>query len=99
MDLGGPQTVKVLSPEISYLLESAQVLCFTEGNTLRCDTRRVAWGHPGSKAGSRLTRCCDGNQGDPTCSSMRSMPTRAEEASQADGALEVGSLRSTCEAW
>ena len=55
MDLGGPQTVKVLSPEILYLLECAQVLCFTEGNTLRCDTRRVAWGHPGSKAGSRLT--------------------------------------------
>ncbi len=99
MDLGGPQTVKVSSPEMLLLMERAQVFCFTEGNTLRCATRRVVWGHPGSKAGSRLTRCCDGNQGDPTCSSLRSMPTRAEEASQADGALEVGSLRSTCEAW
>ena len=97
--MGGPQSVKVSSPEILSLLECAQVLFITEGHTLHCDTRRVVWGHPGSKAGSRLTRCCDGNQGDPTCSPARSMPTRAEEASQADGALEVGSLRSTCEAW
>jgi hypothetical protein len=99
MDLGGPQTVKVLSPEILSLLERAQVLFITEGHTLHCDTRRVVRGHPGSEAGSRLTRCCDGNQGDPAHSSTRSMPTRAEEVSQADGALEVGSPNSTDEAW
>ncbi len=99
MELGGPQPVKVLSPEILLLLERAQVLFITEGHTLHCDTRRVVPGHPGSKAGSRLTRCCDGNQGDPMHSSTRSMPKRAEEASLADGALEVGPPNSTDEAW
>ena len=99
MDLGGPQTVKVLSPEISLLMESAQVFFITEGNTLHGANWRVVWGHPGSKAGSRLTRCCDGNQGDPTCSPTRSMRTRAEEVSHANGALEVGSPHSTYEAW
>ena len=99
MELGGPQTVKVLSPEILLLLERAQVLCITEGNTLHRDIWRVVRGHPGSEASSRLTRCCDGNQGDPAHSSTRSMPKRAEEASSADGALEVGSPNSTDETW
>lgn len=99
MDLGGPQTVKVLSPEILLLMESAQVICNTEGHALHRAIWRVVWGPPGSEAGSRLTRCCDGNQGDPTCPPTRSMRTRAEEVSQANGALEVGSLHSTYEAW
>jgi hypothetical protein len=34
MDLGGPQAVKVLSPEILFLRDSAEVLFITEGNTL-----------------------------------------------------------------
>ena len=35
MDLGGPQAVKVSSPEILFLLERAEVICMAEGNTLR----------------------------------------------------------------
>ena len=34
MDLGGPQAVKVLSPEILFLRDCAEVLFITEGNTL-----------------------------------------------------------------
>jgi hypothetical protein len=36
MDLGGPQAVKVLSPEILYLRDCAEVFFITEGNTLHC---------------------------------------------------------------
>jgi hypothetical protein len=35
MDLGGPQAVKVSSPEILSLRDCADVLFITEGNTLR----------------------------------------------------------------
>ena len=35
MDLGGPQAVKVSSPEILFLRDCAEVLCITEGNTLQ----------------------------------------------------------------
>jgi hypothetical protein len=35
MELGGPQPVKVLSPEILYLTEVAQAVCNAEGNILR----------------------------------------------------------------
>ena len=37
MDLGDPQAVKVLSPEILFLMERAEVInmCMTEGNILR----------------------------------------------------------------
>ena len=35
MDLGDPQAVKVLSPEILFLMERAEVMCMTEGNILR----------------------------------------------------------------
>jgi len=34
MDLGGPQAVKVSSPEILFLRDCAEVLFITEGNTL-----------------------------------------------------------------
>jgi hypothetical protein len=71
MDLGGPQAVKVLSPEILFLRECAEVLFITEGNTLRRWSWRVVQGHPGSEAGSRSTICHDGNQGDPRFSSAR----------------------------
>ena len=36
MELGGPQPVKVLSPEIMFLTERAEVIFITAGNTLRC---------------------------------------------------------------
>ena len=71
MDLGGPQAVKVSSPEILFLRESAEVLFITEGNTLHRRSWRVVQGHPGSEAGSRLTICHDGNQGDPRFSPAR----------------------------
>ena len=67
---GGPQPVKVLSPEILFLPERAEVIFNTVGNILR----RVAAsgvGALGSKAASSLTRCHDGNQGDPERSSAR----------------------------
>ena len=35
MGLGDPQPVKVLSPEILYLMERAEVLFITAGNILR----------------------------------------------------------------
>ena len=35
MDLGGPQAVKVLSPEILFLMERAEVIFNTAGNILR----------------------------------------------------------------
>ena len=35
MTLGGPQLVKVLSPEILFLTERAEVFCITVGNILR----------------------------------------------------------------
>jgi len=35
MVLGGPQPVKVLSPEILFLMERAEVLFNTAGNILR----------------------------------------------------------------
>ena len=35
MELGGPQPVKVLSPEILYLTERAEVFFITVGNILR----------------------------------------------------------------
>jgi hypothetical protein len=35
MDLGGPQAVKVLSPEILFLTERAEVIFNTVGNILR----------------------------------------------------------------
>lgn len=35
MVLGGPQSVKVLSPEILFLMERAEVIFSTVGNTLR----------------------------------------------------------------
>jgi len=35
MDLGDPQAVKVLSPEILYLMERAEMMCIIEGHTLR----------------------------------------------------------------
>jgi hypothetical protein len=35
MELGGPQPVKVLSPEILKLTEVAEVIFNTEGNILR----------------------------------------------------------------
>ena len=35
MDLGGPQAVKVLSPEILLLMERAEVIFNTVGNILR----------------------------------------------------------------
>lgn len=46
MDLGGPQAVKVLSPEILFLMDCAEVLFNTEGNTLRRDKASGA-GAPG----------------------------------------------------
>ncbi len=46
MELGGPQSVKVLSPEILFLMERAEVIFNTAGNILRrVDARRV--GGPG----------------------------------------------------
>jgi hypothetical protein len=36
MDLGGPQAVKVLGPEILFLMERAEVIFNTAGNILRC---------------------------------------------------------------
>ncbi len=36
MVLGGPQPVKVLSPEILYLTERAEVIFIIVGNILRC---------------------------------------------------------------
>ena len=36
MDLGGPQSVKVLSPEILFLAERAEVIFNTVGHILRC---------------------------------------------------------------
>jgi hypothetical protein len=71
MDLGGPQAVKVSSPEILFLADCAEVLFITEGNTLRRRSWRAEWGHPGSEAASRSTICHDGNQGDPRSSSAR----------------------------
>jgi hypothetical protein len=35
MELGGPQPVKVLSPEILFLMERAEVICNTVGYILR----------------------------------------------------------------
>ena len=35
MELGGPQSVKVLSPEMLSLMEGAEVICNTTGHTLR----------------------------------------------------------------
>jgi hypothetical protein len=35
MELGGPQSVKVLSPEILFLMERAEVIFNTVGNILR----------------------------------------------------------------
>ena len=35
MELGGPQSVKVLSPEILFLLERAEVIFNTAGHILR----------------------------------------------------------------
>ena len=35
MELGGPQPVKVLSPEILFLTERAEVFFITVGNILR----------------------------------------------------------------
>lgn len=35
MDLGGPQAVKVLSPEILFLMERAEVIFNTAGYILR----------------------------------------------------------------
>jgi len=35
MDLGGPQAVKVSSPEILFLMERAEVIFNTVGNILR----------------------------------------------------------------
>ena len=46
MDLGGTQTVKVLIPEMLLLLDCAQVLCITEGNTPRREKASGA-GAPG----------------------------------------------------
>jgi hypothetical protein len=49
MDLGGPQAVKVSSPEILYLRECAEVLFITEGNTLRLANGERRWGTRGRR--------------------------------------------------
>ena len=88
MDLGGPQAVKVSSPEILFLRDCAEVLFITEGNTLRCRSWRVVQGHPGSEAGSRSTICHDGNQGDPGRSSAweyAGTSRRSEEGKRRSG--------------
>jgi len=46
MELGGPQPVKVLSPEILFLRERAEVIFNTVGNILRRVSARGA-GAPG----------------------------------------------------
>jgi hypothetical protein len=46
MDLGGPQAVKVSSPEILFLKDCAEMMCNIEGHTLRREEASGA-GAPG----------------------------------------------------
>jgi hypothetical protein len=99
MDLGGPQAVKVSSPEILYLTERAEVLFMTEGNTTH--RRNGEWcGGTRGRRPVRARRSVMTVTGEIHGSLPRgSMPVRAEEARKADGAVEVGSPNSTDEAW
>jgi nucleoid-associated protein YgaU len=99
MDLADRQAVKVLSPEILYLMERAEVMCNTEGNTLRRvsgEWRRGTRGRRPVRASQRVVAVTREIQG---VLPRGSRPVRAEEARKADGALEVGSPHSTDEAW
>ena len=49
MELGGPQSVKVLSPEILSLLDRAQALCIAEGNTPRRENGECRGGARGRR--------------------------------------------------
>lgn len=98
MDLGGPQAVKVSSPEILLLRDRAEVLFITEGNTLHrakgewCGDTRGRRPVRARRYVMTVTREIRG------LLPRGSMPVRAEEARKADGAAEVGSLHSTDEA-
>jgi hypothetical protein len=99
MALAGGQAVKVLSPEMLSLWERAEAVCIAEGHT----PRRARGECRGGTRGRRpvrafhhvvaVTREIHGSLPEG------SMPVRAEEARKADGAVEVGSPRSTDEAW
>ena len=54
MELGGPQPVKVLSPEILFLMERAEVIFNTVGNILR-RAAASGVGAPGVEGRSSLT--------------------------------------------
>ena len=62
--------MKVLSPEILLLMEGAEVLFITAGNTPRRDMASVV-GAPGVEGRFERSYCHDGNQGDPWFSSAR----------------------------
>ena len=55
MELGGPQSVKVLSPEILFLTERAEVIFNTAGNILRRAAASGA-GAPGVEGRSELDK-------------------------------------------
>jgi len=87
MDLGGPQAVKVSSPEILYLMERAEMMCIIEGHTLRREEASGA-GAPGVGGRFALDECHDGNQGDPGRSSEREYAgtsRRSEEGKRRSG--------------
>jgi len=87
MDLGDPQAVKVLSPEILVLMERAEVMCMAEGNILRRVAASGA-GAPGVGGRFALDECHDGNQGDPGRSSAREYAgtsRRGEEGKRRSG--------------
>jgi len=99
MELGGPQSVKVLSPEMLSLSDRAQALCIAEGNTARREhgeRRGDARGRRPVHASHRavaVTREIHAALPRGVC---RSEPKRR---ARQIGGVEVGSLRSTDEAW
>src|SRR6266511_3204340 len=98
MAVAGSHPVKVSSPHMLSLADPAQAVCIAEGNTPQCEDGECRWGARGRKpvhaaqdAVAVTREIHDALRG--------SMPVRAEEARRAKGVVEVGSLRSTDEAW
>jgi len=99
MDLGGPQAVKVSSPEILFLMDCAEVLCITEGNTLQRGNGEWCRGTRGRRPVRARRSVMTVTREIHGFLPRGSMPVRAEEARKADEAVEVGSPNSTDEAW
>ena len=91
--------VKVLSPEILSLWECAEALFIAEGHTARRVRGECRVGARGRSPVRVFHHAMTATREIHGSLPRGSMPIQAEEARTANGAMEVGSLRSTDEAW